>query len=176
VKVNLAINKPYEQWNVVDVFNLLEEEIEVTVDIHDDLHLPADDDSYLVYDFWNQEYLGEITRSFPIQLRPCASKVFAVRKKLGHPQVLSTSRHISQGAFDLLSLTWDENSKTLAGVSKMVAGDPYEIVLYVPDGYEVSNEGNKKLNRDLKKEGMNLWVIQFNPGTTGEVAWSVTFD
>lgn len=175
VKVNLAINKPYEQWNVVDVFNLLEKDVEATVDIYDDLHLPLDEGPYLVYDYWNKEYVGEITRRFTVQLSPCASKLFAVRKKLGHPQVISTSRHISQGAFDISSLTWDANRNTLSGVSKVVAGDPYEIVLYVPVGFRLFAEGNDTISSDLRSMGKNLWVIRLGPGATGEVSWSVAF-
>src|SRR5450759_7233 len=175
VKANLAINKPFEQWNVVDVFNLLEEDVEVVVDIHDDLHLPLDEGPYLVYDYWNKEYIGETTQCFTTLLRPCASKVFAVRKKLGHPQVLSTSRHISQGAFDISSLAWDESRNTLSGVSKVVEGDLYEIVLYVPEGFRVFAEGNDTLSPDLRNIGKNLWVMRISPGATGEVSWSVAF-
>jgi len=175
VKVNLAINKPYEQWNVVDVFNLLEEDTEAMVDIHDDLHLPLDEGPYLVYDYWNRQYIGEITNCFAVQLRPCASKVFAVHKKLGHPQVLSTSRHISQGTFDIKSMIWDESRNTLSGVSKVVVDEPYDIVLYIPDGFRLFVEGNDTLSSDLQSMGKNLWVMRLNPGATGEVSWSVAF-
>ena len=175
VKANLAINKPYEQWNVVDVFNLLEEDVEVTVDIYSDLHLSLDEGPYLVYDYWNKEYIGEIPQYFTVPLHPCASRVFAVRKKLGHPQVLSTSRHLSQGAFDLSSLTWNESRDMLSGVSKTVAGEPYDIVLYVPDGFRIFVEGNDTLSPDLRKTGENIWVMRLNPVTTGEMSWSVAF-
>lgn len=173
VKVNLAITKPYEQWNVVDVFNLLEEEVEATIDIRDDLHL--DSGPYLVYDFWNKEFIGEVAASFTIPLRPCASKLFAVRKKLGRPQVLSTSRHISQGAVDLVSLNWDEGRQTLNGVSKVIAGDAYEIALYVPDGYRVFSEGNDTLLADMQSADKHIWTLHLKPTVTGETTWSVAF-
>jgi hypothetical protein len=110
-----------------------------------------------------------------VQLRPCASKVFAVRKKLGHPQVLSTSRHISQGAFDIKSMIWDESRNTLSGVSKVIAGEPYDIVLYIPDSFRLFVEGNDTLSSNLKGLGKYLWVMRLNPGATGEVSWSVAF-
>ncbi|MCE5259153.1 MAG: alpha-galactosidase [Chloroflexi bacterium] len=175
VKVNLAVNKPYEQWNIVDVFNLLDKDIETTVDIYDDLHLPLDEGPYLVYDYWNKEYIGAIARRFTVQLRPFASRVFAVRRKLEHPQVLSTSRHISQGAYDITSLTWDAAKNTLSGISKVVAGDPYDILLYVPDPYMVFVEGNATLSTNLKNIGKNLWMFHLEPSATGEEAWSVAF-
>ena len=120
--------------------------------------------------------LGEIAQSFSISLRPCASKVFAVRKKLGRPQLLSTSRHFSQGAFDLVSLTWDESrDRRFPASPKVVAGDPYEIVLYVPDGYRVFSEGNDTLSADMRNAGKHIWTLRLNPAATGETAWSVAF-
>jgi hypothetical protein len=98
-----------------------------------------------------------------------------VRKKLGHPQVLSTTRHISQGAFDISSLSWDESRNTLSGVSKVVAGDPYDIVLYVPDGFRIFAEGNDTISPDLRNIGKNLWVMRLSPGVTDELSWSVAF-
>jgi hypothetical protein len=175
VKANLAINKPYEQWNVVDVFNLLEEEVEATVDLHDDLHLETGGDPYLVYDYWNKEFLGEICTSFSTRLRPFASKIFAVRQRLGRPQVLSTSRHISQGAFDLVRLEWDAEKKVLSGVSKVVAGDPYEIVIYMPDGFRLFQEGNGTSIPDVRSAGKNLSILRLEPRETGEAAWSAAF-
>jgi hypothetical protein len=175
VKVNLAVNKPYEQWNVIDVFNLMEEETEVTVDLHADIHLALEDGPYLVYDFWNKEYIGEVTRCFTSQLRPFASKVYAVRKKTGFPQVISTSRHLSQGAVDLVRVAWDEASKTLAGVSKVVKDDIYEIVIYIPDGLRILSEGHDTLSTGIRMLAKNLGCLRIDPHTTGETAWSIAF-
>ena len=175
VKTNLAINKPFEQWNVVDVFNLLEEEVAVTVDLYQDLHLDLEEGPYLVYDYWNREYLGEIAQSFSLSLRPCASKVFAVRKKLGHPQLVSTSRHLSQGAFDLLGVSWDEGRQVLSGVSKVVGGEHYEMVVYVPEGLRIFTEGNHTLLSETRSVGKNVWSMAFQPAATGEVTWSIAF-
>ena len=52
VIANLTISRSFEQWNVVDVLNLLEQDNRVTVDFEADLHLKKD--RYLVYDFWNR--------------------------------------------------------------------------------------------------------------------------
>ncbi len=175
VKANLAINKPYEQWNVVDVFNLLEEEVETTVDLHDDLHLDTGNGPYLVYDYWKKEFVGEVLTSFSARLRPFASNIFAVRKRLGRPQVISTSRHISQGAVDLVSLEWDAEKKVLSGVSKVVSGDPYEIAIYVPDGFRLFQEGNATSTPDVRGVGKNLAILRHEPKETAEVAWSVAF-
>lgn len=89
VQVNLAVNLPFEQWNVLDVFNLQEEAVEVSVDLQTDLHLDLAEGPYLVYDYWNRQFVGEVARSFSAALRPHASRIYAVRRKTGLPQVLS---------------------------------------------------------------------------------------
>ncbi len=175
VITNLAINKPFEQWNVVDVFNLLEEEVDVSVDLYQDLHLAPEEGPYLVYDYWNREYLGEIGHTFHLSLRPYASKVFAVRKKLGRPQLVSTSRHLSQGAYDLLTVTWDDEKKILSGISRVVAGEPYEMVVYVPEGLRIFVEGNHTFSPDVLPVGKNAWRMSFQPAVTGEFPWSIAF-
>lgn len=175
VIANLAINKPYEQWNIVDVFNPLEQETEAVVDLQADLHLALEDGPYLVYDFWNREYVGQIQNRFTTTLRPCASKVFAVRRKLSRPQVLSTSRHFSQGAYDIVEMRWDEGRRTLSGVSMVVAGDAYEIVFAVPEGLRMFVEGNATGSADVKTAGKNLWTLRIDPQEAGETAWSVCF-
>lgn len=98
-----------------------------------------------------------------------------MRRKLGRPQMLSTSRHISQGAVELVNVVWDEKRQTLSGVSKVVAGDPYEIALYLPDGYRVFSEGNDTLSADMRNAGKHIWTLRLNPAATGETAWSVAF-
>jgi hypothetical protein len=38
-------------------------------------------------------------------------------------------------AFDIEELAWDGSQRTLRGVSRAVAGDPYQLRIYVPDGF-----------------------------------------
>ena len=49
VTVNIAVERPWESWNVVDLLNLRDEATDVTLDLQRDLHLPTG--AYLVYDF-----------------------------------------------------------------------------------------------------------------------------
>ncbi|MDR1565900.1 MAG: hypothetical protein LBS48_01290 [Treponema sp.] len=172
VKLNLAVERPFGSWNVVDILNLLEERKSVTVDIQKDLHLEAG--TYLVYDYWNKRFLGESSLSFDIELGPCASAVLAVRKKENRPQFLSSSRHVSQGAADLAELSWDETRHTLRGVSKVVKNDPYEIVLYLPEGWRFFVEGNDTSRSEWKTEG-RICRLTIVPEKTGDFAWSAQF-
>jgi len=161
--INLAINRPFEAWNVAAVLNLLENEADTTVDLSRDLKLA--DGEYLVYDYWNHRFLGTVTDSLTVTLPGTATAVLSVRKKTGRPQVVSTSRHVTQGAVDLLNVTWDEETRTLSGTAKVVKDDPYCISIYVPEGY-APTEGT-----------VTDGILELTPDNTanGAVAFSVRF-
>ena len=151
VITNLQIAKPFEEWNVVQVTNLLTESATLTVDFDKDLHL--DEGEYLVYDYWKHTFLGRIKENITLTLPAYGSAVLAVRKYTGKKQVVSTSRHISQGGFDLVDVWLDEDGM-LHGRSYVVAGEDYVITIYDP-----------------KKQEIYETIIQ--PIRTGEMDWQV---
>ncbi len=164
--IQLQIKKPYETWSVVDVLNTDEtQSAEMTVSFQDDLHL--DEGEYLVYDYWNRSFLGCFKDGYSVHLQPCESSVCAVRRLSTHPQILSTTRHLSQGAVDLVEVFWDEQNSTLSGIAETVAEDPYTLVIYVPKDYEADkNIGQQKgqifeYSLDTTKGGKIPFAISF---------------
>ena len=170
VKLNLAINRPFEQWNVVDILNLSTENSKVILDLKEDLHL--EEGKVLVYDYWGEEFLGVFNKTIPMELRPYGSRVLSIRKLLDRPQVLTTSRHITQGLVDLVDVTWDEENNILSGESNVVAGDPYEILLYMPKEMRVFYEGDETLQPVWTEESENIWKCVINPEKSGAVKWA----
>ncbi len=82
---------------------------------------------YVAFDFWGNRLLPPIEGRLKVTLPPTSCMILAVRPEADHPQVISTSRHVTQGMVDLLEEKWDAATKTLSGRSRVVAGDPYEI-------------------------------------------------
>ena len=56
-----------------------------------------------------------------------SARIIALREAKAAPAVLSTSRHITQGAVDLVEEKWNPADNVLSGASKLVGDDPYEI-------------------------------------------------
>jgi len=48
--------------------------------------------------------------------------------------LISTSRHVRQMAFDIKDLVLRWRPAMLRGFSRAVAGDPYQLRIYVPEG------------------------------------------
>ena len=139
--VNLAVATPWEDWNVLDVLNLKQEAANVRVTIQEDALLP-DDTDYLIFDFWNRKFLGRARKGFSVELEPCASRVLGIRRMTGRPQILSTTRHLTQGALELRDVAYDPERMVLSGTSDIVGGDDYAVYLYVPENLRPFREGN----------------------------------
>jgi len=130
------------------------------------------------FDFWANEpvadFKGDI--SFTVPGRSC--RVIAVRAAVGHPVLLSTSRHVSQGILEVTDETWNADTQTLSGVSQVVANDPYELrIAGMGDGGKiwkpVSAEADG-VTTELQ-EGPGLVRVMMHPATSRAVKWSVKF-
>ena len=173
VKVNLAIDRPDMRYNVLSVTNLLEEPFELRIDFSKDVHLEPDL-TYLVFDYWGQEFLGKIQGGFMANLEPHESKVYAIHELKDIPQVVSTCRHISQGALEIISLIYDPRVQTIKGCSHVVGGEDYHVVVHAPEGFSISLDKNDKV-KNVESIGHNGWRVCFGPETSGEFVWEIYF-
>lgn len=136
--INLAIAKPYESYQVTGAYNLLPHDATRTLSLSDDLHL-ADGD-YLVYDFFRDQFLGIVSGTLTLDFIRFEGRILSFRPYLGRPQIISTSRHITQGAAEITDMAFADN--TLSFTADLVGKDSYTVSVYVPDGYRmVSQEG-----------------------------------
>jgi hypothetical protein len=89
--------------------------------------------------------------------------------------LISTSRHIRQMAFDIKDKSYDNKKHVLKGISRAVAGDPYQLRIYVPDGFKANRvELADGLVATMKTEG-NLLTVDYNSSTGKDVEWKVFF-
>ncbi|MDX9880599.1 MAG: fibronectin type III domain-containing protein [Prolixibacteraceae bacterium] len=131
------------QWHQVAFYNTSDtSETKIGVSLAGDPAFGAlgldPDKSYYVYDFWDDMYLGRFRGAERLEqnLRPGETRMMSVREDVGHPQLISTNRHILQGAVDTENIQWDDNRKILSGIFKVVAEDPYKAVIKLPEDRE----------------------------------------
>lgn len=160
---------------MVDVFNTTSEVRQVHLDLAAALHLPCGrGEAYLVFDFWQRRFLGICAQALDLDLGPYVSTVLCVRRRLDRPQVLSTSRHISQGGHDLLAVTWDAARNLLSGRARLVGGEAYVLSLYIPCGVAAVSV-DSSTTAELSPAAANVATVTLHPEESGDVAWSVTF-
>lgn len=166
----LEVDRPYESWFVLGRTGESAAEIAFA-----DLGLdPARD--YCVFEFWTQRLLGSFRGTFaPGPLDPrFRSQALAIRERLPRPQVLATNRHVTCGAVDLDDVRW--SGRSLAGTSRVVAGDAYEIVLTEPEGFRLARfEAPDAPGATVTREGA-LVKVRWLPPVSGAVGWRAEFE
>ncbi|MFN3421541.1 MAG: hypothetical protein ACK40X_07450, partial [Armatimonadota bacterium] len=173
------VAKHYGDWDVVAVFNWQDEPETIEVDFAKLGLTTGNGIRYHVFEFWSKRYEGQFENGFSVTFPTRTCEVFAIRRALGHPQVVSTSRHITQGIVDLVELVWDEQNNELHGSSLLVRNDPYRLYVHVPQGFtfaqlvaeprksqistEVKGDGDLVIVEMLSKENQQVdWVLRFN--------------
>lgn len=139
--VDLKINAASGRYDVVAATNWTNEVQSRVISFADNLGLDPEA-SYLLFDFWNQEFLGMFKGSVELYIEPHDTRVVHIRPFLLEPQVLATDRHVS-GAYSIETLGWDMEKQALEGSSKTIAGSAYSLFVYVPDGFTLSEIKSK---------------------------------
>ena len=129
---DLKVRRPFKSWDVVALFNWTDEAAEVGFDFAE-LGLDADK-CYAIYEFWIDEFQDVFETGFSMEVPPHAVRLLAVHEDRPFPQILSTDRHVTQGAVDLLDEAWDEDAKTLTARVKLVGGHPTTLTVLLPEG------------------------------------------
>jgi hypothetical protein len=160
--------------DVIGLFNWSDNEKQFN-DSLDKLGLNGKTD-YVAFDYWKNALVPTIKDKLQVSVPGQSCCVLAVRPVANHPQLISTSRHITQGIVDVLDEKWDEATMTLSGRSKIVGGDPYELRVVLPDSNwnpgSVSASGSATAT--LKQDG-TLVRATIQSSESGEVNWSVKF-
>ena len=125
--------------------------------------------TYLAYDFWKQQYLGEVTGSFAADaLSLGACQVVAFHEKPAVPAVIASDRHVSMDAVSVLEEQAEEDELFLR--LKGVAGQSFTYHIYVPEGMELSQiraEGGSarwekkdllELTVTFQQEEVRVWI------------------
>lgn len=166
----LEINKPYENWVVLGRTG-----DRVKYISFEQLGLKMDQE-YLVFDFWNKKYMGSYSRGF---IPGCIDstykcQVFCIREVEEHPQLLATNRHISCGAPDVRSVSWNGNQ--LIGESELVDNDKYVIYVHEPEGYKYSGIECHGASVSDSADENSLRQISIKSSQERTVKWIISYE
>jgi hypothetical protein len=174
--LDLKVNAKSGIYDVVGLTNWLDGAAKKNINLVDKLGLKTDD-SYVVFDFWNQKLLGIFRNQIEVDILPHDTRVLLIHPLLNRPQLVGISRHIT-GAYSIQNLFWDEAGNKLHGSSKTVPGDTYTLFVYVPTGFTVSEihastRSNQKLlvQHQLRENSLS---ISFQ-GQQEPVEWEIDF-
>jgi len=82
------------------------------------LGLPASPETrYVGFDYWEGLFVPPFAEKRTFRLRPSSCRVIALSRLAARPQLVSTSRHVTQGAIDVTQVGWDGKESPKATVS-----------------------------------------------------------
>jgi hypothetical protein len=177
---DLKIKKPDRNYDVVGLFNYDETKSSPLYVSWKDLGLPEKGLVH-VFDFWNKEYLGAWGAGIALDLAPTSTRVLALVPATTQVQLVSTSRHITQGWIDLLAENYDAAKNSYAGRSKVVRNDPYELRFAFPRdknfAIKSATARSAKARLPVKITNHQGWAsVEFTSTQTTEVNWDVQFE
>jgi hypothetical protein len=139
---------------------------------------------YVGFDFWANKFIPPFSGALTATLPGTSSRIMAVRPVSEFPQLLSTSRHVTQGIVDVTDEKWDATKSQLSATSKLVGNDPYELRIVVPSsekswratGIQVSAEDVAAgVKASIKQDGPRIRAALSSP-VSREVKWKVAFE
>jgi hypothetical protein len=174
---DLKVSHLGRAYDVVGVFNFKEGKADQLRLGWKDLGLP-DQAPVHVYDFWNREYLGAWEAGMAVDVAPTSCRVLTLLPDDGRVQLVSTSRHITQGWVDLAALK--TVGTALSGRSRAIRDDPYELTFAFPRGrnYKVEKATARTAAGPLpvQVDCHQGWAtVRFTSPRTREVTWNVSF-
>ena len=193
--VDLFINDPAKIWelsaelddrryDVIGLFNW-DESAGDTVELNtSNLSLQGGEKSkYVGFDYWENEFITPFSGSTSFSMRPSSCRVISLRIATGRPQVISTSRHITQGIIDMQEENWDDKDSILSGISDVVGNDSYELRIASGENAGKWNALSAEVSRADSDAGVKITVRQKNDNIrvtiispeNRAVAWSVKF-
>jgi len=131
---------------------------------------------YLVYDFWDDRFLGLHGEHLKVLVRLADCVVLAVHPAKGVPQLVSTNRHVTQGGVDLEQIEWDAETCTLIGTSRLVAHDEYVATIYVPRDFEFLSAEADIGNVRTRHDTPTTVRLTLQSAATKPVRWRLKFD
>jgi hypothetical protein len=137
------------------------------------------DNSYYLYDFWNDRFIGKLEGSCSLKQIVDAgeARMLSIHAVEDNPQWISTNRHVMQGYVDFVKIPeWDLLTKTLSGISSLISGEPYGITFalnsYRPLKVDIKGA---KAEISVRKDNPNLADLVIIGNKNQDVSWKVFF-
>ncbi|MEI6779379.1 MAG: hypothetical protein WCQ21_00530 [Verrucomicrobiota bacterium] len=133
--------------------------------------------TYYAFDFWSQRLLPTCKGTFQFEVPAESCRIIALRKAEGHPVLVSTSRHVTQGMIDVSSEQWQRDQ--LSGVSRVVGGDPYELRIAGMEGWKAASATVSAVDRaagvsiSIRSQEAGWLIVRIVSKESRAAKWSV---
>ena len=174
----VLVKKSFGEWTVSGFFNSSDSEMQEYVVPLDRLWLD-NTKTYIAFDFWNNRFLGEMKNELKVEVPPASALIMSIHEKSDIPKVISTDRHILQGAIEIEEVSWETEKQVLSGLSLGIPGSSYNVYIHVPEPHPW-RQGGIALYHDfpgytLKMTDNNILRMHLKFNTESRISWSINF-
>jgi hypothetical protein len=173
----LHVERPFAAWSLVAIFN-------PALDVAVERRFPlsrlglGSGRRYLAFDFWRQRLVGDVTHELGVRVEPGSVTLLALHAATGAPQLLSTSRHVTQGGIEIEDVRWNDAERNLSGVSTGPPQSAHDVFVYLPDGHPWTWGGRHVYFRDyagysLKLVDSNVMRVHVRFENESRVPWKI---
>jgi len=166
-----AIHKPWGRYDVVAVYNFSADLLKEQIDLHD-LRLETTA-RYLLWEFWNGEYLGRVEGHFEAVVAPHSVRVYRLAPDYNVPTLLGTDMHLLMGELEIEDCAWDATTLTLSGRATRPTGERGNVYLHAPETLRVTNPQGLWIAKDARDRTLVIRAALEFPA--GSADWCVRF-
>ncbi|VGO18594.1 Alpha-galactosidase [Pontiella sulfatireligans] len=139
---------------------------------------------YVGFEYWSNSFIDPFSKTLERTVPSRTCQVISLVEVKDEPQVIGTSRHITQGVMDLLSTEWSAGEKSLSGRSLVVGSDPYEIRVAARKSggawtctKAVVSKKDRRAGVKIKMVEQDGWKlrVQIDAPENREVQWKLLF-
>ena len=175
----LKIKKSFAEWTIAGFFNAnLVQSIERKFSLQRLWLNPGK--TYLAFDFWKQQFIGEITGEIKLTIQPGSVVLLTIHEKSGSPQFISTDRHVMQGALEIENINWNESTKTISGTSIGPLDTSHNVFVYIPQPHPWTWSGSGLFqdhdSYSLKLVDNNIIRVHVNFDKSDHIKWEIKPD
>ena len=165
------VKKEWGSFDVVAVYNFSAETLHLPL-VLSGLGLDMDQD-YLVWEFWNERYIGRIREQLDAQVPPGTVKVYRIVRDGGQPVLLGTDMHVLMGEMEVTSCEWDGTTRTFSGHAIRPVGEKGSIFIHAPNNVSVANPRGHWIAKDGRDQSLIIrCALDLSEGSAD---WSVSF-
>ena len=161
---HLPIERRWGRYGVLALLNI--DDVNRTYEV--DLNELGYDGDCALYDFWDERYLGIKNGKLSFEVAAHSTRVIRITPYLGVPQLIGTDMHILQGAVEIVSTDYDENTLTVCckrpvgerGAIKILA--PIDFIPQVYNGFHISRVENSSwllISKEINFETPTVTVV-----------------
>jgi hypothetical protein len=165
------IEKPWGRFDVLAVYNLSPDRLRQAVPLE---RLGLDPDSeYLVWEFWDERYVGRVKGQLGTDVPPGAVKVYRLVADPQRPVLLGTDMHLLMGEMEVAACEWDPAGRILGGRAVRPAGSTGNLFIHVPAALRVADSRGFWVAKDGRDDSLIVrCAVAFPEGTAD---WRVPF-